>query len=907
MHLRRSFAIAIVSLAAGSAVAAPILAGEPVDYARDVKTILARHCYACHGVLRQQATLRLDVASAIARGGESGAAILPGNAAASLLVQRVTAADPAERMPPEGEPLSRQQIQILKDWIDQGAPAPDEPLPADPRDHWSFKPPVRPPLPADSIPEAGAIDAFLAAAQRAQGIVPADEAPRNVLLRRVYLDLIGVPPTRDELQAFLRDESPAAYETVVDSLLADPRHGERWARHWMDVWRYSDWSGFGAEVRYSQRHIWHWRDWIVESLNADKPYDQMVVEMLAADEIAPADPANLRATGYLARNWYLFNRNYWLDSTVEHAGKAFLGVTVNCARCHDHMYDPIAQEDYFRLRAFFEPHDVRTDRVPGQADLSLDGLPRVYDKAADAPTYVFARGNEAEPLADRPIAPGVPEIFGTQPAIQPVELAPSAHVPALADFWRREVLAQARTSVDQGRANLTVARQTLATADDAARATAQAAVTLGERTMAAAEANLVSQTARIAADLARFARPPAPEAGDLALAAGLAHREWQLRQAEENAFRVEGEVAAAQRALEPANEATKTALAAAEAKLTLAREALGKEQAAATNPPADYPPLGPVYPGTSTGRRLALARWMVHRDNPLAARVAVNHIWLRHFDAPLVPTVFDFGRNGKPPVHPELLDWLAVDLMEGGWNMKRLHKAIVTSQAYRRLSAATEKTEVSLAADPENRTLWRMNARRMEAESVRDSVLHLSGQLDPLMGGPALDQNLGLSSNRRSLYFHHAYEKKMLFLTLFDGASENACYRRGTSVIPQQALALANSQLSLDKSRLLAKSLGDKSLGELAAGELAPGASDRDEAFVKLAFEHVLCRSASPAELETCRQFLRDQAALFVAGGLAPATGGGAAAVKPATDPAERARENLVHVLFNHHDFVTVR
>src|SRR5262249_23145443 len=257
----------------------------------------------------------------------------------------------------------------------------------------------RPPLPQvrNAAWERNPIDAFLAAEHERHGLEPRPEASKPVLLRRVYLDLIGLPPTTAELHAFLDDRSPDAYEKVVDRLLARPRSGERWGRHWMDVWRYSDWAGYGAEVRDSQKHIWRWRDWVIESLNADKGYDRMVQEMLAADELAPGDADAARATGFLVRNWYLFNRNVWLDRAGEHTGRACLGVTLNCARCHDHFFDPFTQKEYTAFRAVFEPHDVRTDRVPGVVDVNRDGLVRVYDKNPDAPTYLFLRGDEANP------------------------------------------------------------------------------------------------------------------------------------------------------------------------------------------------------------------------------------------------------------------------------------------------------------------------------------------------------------------------------------------------------------------------------------------------------------------------------------------------------------------------------
>ncbi len=277
---------------------------EVVDYLRDVKPILADRCSSCHGAIRQKAGLRLDTAALIRKGGESGPAIEPGHSGESLLIERVTAgANHPDRMPPpsEGVALGDREIGILRGWIDQGAAAPAEATPADPSRHWAYVPPARSAVPDLAGPgwSRNPIDAFLAAAHRAKGLHASPPARKDLLLRRLYLDLVGLPPTRDELIDFRSDRSPGAYEKVVDRLLASPRYGERWGRHWMDVWRYSDWYGLGEEARYSHPHIWQWRDWIVAALNADKGYDRMLVEMLAADELTPYDPETVRATGFL--------------------------------------------------------------------------------------------------------------------------------------------------------------------------------------------------------------------------------------------------------------------------------------------------------------------------------------------------------------------------------------------------------------------------------------------------------------------------------------------------------------------------------------------------------------------------------------------------------------------------------
>ncbi len=304
-----------------------------------------------------------------------------------------------------------------------------------------------------------------------------------------------------------------------------------------------------------------------------------------------------------------------------------------------------------------------------------------------------------------------------------------------------------------------------------------------------------------------------------------------------------------------------------------------------------------TYPATSSGRRLVMARWITDRQNPLTARVAMNHIWLRHFGRAIVPSVFDFGRNGQPASHPALLDWLADEFMRNNWSMKSMHRLIVLSSAYRMESTPAA---ADLAVDPDNRFVWRMNPRRLEAEGVRDSVLYVAGQLDAAMSGPDIDQNLGLTVPRRSLYFRHAAEKEVEFLQLFDAANVTECYQRSESIVPQQALALANSTLVVSQARCLARALF-KEVGEKC-----------DEAataqFVRLAFEQVLSRPPSAEEQSQCCRFLQAQAGLLAnKKKLTPFVAGTSAALAPAADPNLRAREDLIGVLLNHNDFVTVR
>jgi hypothetical protein len=1082
--------------------AAGLRAEERVDYLRDIKPILKARCYACHGVLKQRSGLRLDTADLLKQGGDTGPVVVPGKADESMLILRVTASDRRRRMPPKGEPLTAKQINSIRAWIEQGAPSPVAEKPEeDPTRHWAFQPPVRttPPSVKDPSQVGNAIDAFLAAKRDAKGLTPLPAASRAVLLRRVYLDLVGVPPTREELHAFLADSSPDAYARVVDRLLASPAYGERWGRHWMDVWRYSDWYGLGAQLRYSQKHIWHWRDWIIESLNEDKGYDRMVLEMLAADEVAPTDHHALRATGFLARNYFLFNRTTWLDNTIEHTSKAFLGLTMQCAKCHDHKYDPITQVDYYRFRAIFEPHQVRLDALPGEIDLERDGLPRVFDAHPEVPTYLFVRGNPKDPDTSKVIAPDVPRFLLREGLdITPVSLPAEAHDPALQAFVLADHLRQAEREITAARQALTRAQEQLARAEqrereqaapdpkettepsgqvfladdfakerpdlwemgpgewtykdgqllqtktgadraylrsrenhpadfearfrfrttggmkwksvglcfdvaegreklvylsavspgsklqiaykvganhvyppgamqargvqlntpyeltirvrgtlvnvavngqhalayqlpvkretgkvdliafDAAtefdavsiqelpagvklvqagmpqlprtqpltRAQAEAAVKAAEKGLQAAQLQPAMLQAVHRAQRARQENKVAGEATRLAGEAALAEARYQLAQAEAYVLRLQHQMASS-------GDQGKLAKA-----LTQAKAGLEKAKQRLAKPGKTYTPLraslkaleGPAentasrnqpYPKESTGRRTALARWIIDRNNPLSARVAVNHLWLRHFGKPLVEPVTDLGRRTPEPLHRDLLDYLAVEFMESGWRMKALHRLIVTSNAYRLSGESGNADPETRKKDPNNHYYWRRDPVRMESEVVRDSLLHLAGALRQQLGGPTLDPKKADTAYRRSLYFAHSRDDVHPFLTQFDDANIMDCYRRSESIVPQQALTLANSQLSLAMAR------------ELGARLHAQVGSEANDSFIDLAWETILGTTPTPEERTACREALEQmQAAL---------------AERKHPDPTLRARQNLVHALFNHNDFITIR
>lgn len=741
---------------------------------------------------------------------------------------------------PMGKPqLAAPVVAKIAAWIRAGAEA-------GPAQHWAFTKPVRKPV------AGNAVDMYLRAAYKQRGLTPAQEADKRTLLRRVTLDLTGVPPTTEEMQAFLGDKSPDAYERVVDKLLGSSRYGERWGRHWMDVWRYSDWYGYrrSNEVRNSQRHIWQWRDWIVESVNADKPYDRMVMEMLAGDELAPGDTKVLRATGYLARNYNRYDRDGWMQDAVDHTAMAFLGVTLKCARCHDHKYDPFSQAEYYQFRAFFEPYEVRIDRVPGETNIEKAGLVRAYDAKAETPTYLFVGGNVASPDKSKELPPAIPAVLGKVSAAAPVEVPLEARYPDIREFVHRDLLAEAKGEIEKAKSP--VAKK-------------------------AAEARLTALEARIRADKAKHSK--AADAEELAKTAQRLERNAYVLTGEADLERAQEKLAEALKATKPDGEVDEKKVGAAKAELDKAVAALGKKLEA-------YSPIGTMYPEKSTGRRTALAKWIASAENPLTARVAVNHIWARHFGRGIVESVNDFGQYGKLPTHPELLDFLATELVAQGWKMKPIHRMLVTSQAYRMASvgdAANEKT------DPDNRYYWRMNARRMEAEAVRDSVLFVSGQLDTATGGPEVEETKELDSMRRSLYIRQAPDIRAEFLSQFDAANTNECYRREESIVPQQALSLANSRLTLEQARRLA--------GKLPV-----------DGFIGAAFEAVLNRPPTPVERDDASTFLVQQAKLLAEPAkLKPFETGVATPLKPSADPAPRARENLVHVLFNLNEFVTIR
>lgn len=690
----------------------------------------------------------------------------------------------------------------------------------------------------------------------------------------------------------------------------------------------------------------------------------MVVDMLAADERAPGDPASVRATGYLVRSWDIFNRNAQLASTVEHTAKAFLGLTIGCARCHDHKFDPIAQVDYYRLRAFFEPVHIRIDRVAGEPDRSKQGLPRVFDDFLQAQTFLFTRGDETRPSGP-PLSPAPPPVIGGEVKIARVNLPLAASCPdkrafvidetvaAAASAVRAAATVRARAESDldaktralaatsaadneaqtryQGTSKPSEAAAARALAIDAvaAKARAQLEHTEAQRALTRADSALAAATARQRAleavlEVERLEDDGAKQTGSAlwtkaAIRASSLQKKLAAIESRERLLTAEHALERAQQTLarvtasgDPAKDPQlKSAIAKASTEVVEAGKSLAEcqkhriatekeERAQATTAYTPRPLVyhrakttyrgdmgNSPYPTSSTGRRLALARWIVDRRNPLTARVAVNHVWMRHFGEPLVDPVYDFGLRTARPIYQDLLDWLAVEFMESGWSMKRLHRRIVTSRAYQMRSGGGPNESENVRIDPDNRAFWRMTARRMEAEVIRDSLLHLGSGLDTRMGGPELALATADSVPRRSLYFRHARGERAPFLTMFDAPNVEECYRRDETIVPQQALALNHGRLALAQSEQIAASIDY----EVGSGDGVAGRA----AFIESAFERLLGRAASDAEIRECGAAL-DQLAEALA-----------TESSPGNERQKKARAALVHVLVNHNDFVTIR
>jgi mono/diheme cytochrome c family protein len=839
----------------------PVLtrAVEPVDYVRDVKPLLAKHCIACHGPDKQRSGLRLDTAASALKGGNSGPAIVPGKSGDSRLLIAVSGGtDDVTAMPPKDKPpLSKEEIAVLRAWVDAGAAAPANEaaakLSSPAGQHWSFRPIARPAEPGvkNATWVRNPVDRFVLARLEKEKLAPSPEADRATLLRRVSLDLTGLPPSPQEVIDFLKDERPDAYERVVDRLLASPHYGERWGRHWLDLARYADSNGYSIDA---PRSIWTYRDWVINALNKDMPFDQFTVEQLAGDLLPNATNEQLIATGF-HRNTQINQEGgidleqFRVESIVDRVnttGSAFLGLTIGCCQCHDHKFDPLSQREYYQLFAFFNSVDEPTLELP---------TPEQKRKRAD----VQARIAELEKRL-KALDATTPEKLAAWEG----SLTPEAK--AMLPEKIQAILAIAVNGRTPGQ------EQALITAYQNVAQTGPAVAVLGDPNPLTRAANLLSASLRqaLAKDIARLKKEMP------AITTTLIVRE--------------------RKTLRTTN-------------IHLGGDFLRKGAVVVPDVPSVLPPLGRT-PGETTGvpNRLDFARWVVRPNNPLTARVMVNRFWQSYFGTGLVETENDFGTQGTPPTHPELLDWLADEFVARGWGMKAMHRLIVTSATYRQSS----KSRPELASvDARNRLLARQSRLRLEAEVVRDVALASSGLLNPAVGGPSVHPpqpqgvynftqvpkewatSTGPDRYRRGIYTFLWRSAPHPGLTVFDAPDATfSCTRRNRSNTPLQALTLLNDQ-------------GFFEFAQALAGRVLKEGKPDDAECLRYAFRLCLARESTAREYEALSRLLAKERERFAA---SPKE---AKALCPAELPtdADRARYAawvmVGRVLLNLDEFIT--
>ena len=686
--------------------------GSLPRFEKDVVPILARNCHKCHGAKQQEGKLDLRTVSAMLRGGDSGSVLVRGHADRSYFLQMITSGE----MPPESEKrLAQDEIALLRRWVDFGAPADERLVELSPTDHyrdkhrkhWAFQKPVAvtPPKVRRQLLVRVPIDAFVLRRLEAEGLSFAPRAQRVTLARRASFDLTGLPPTPDGLQAFLKDKSPEAFAKLVDRLLDSPAYGERWARHWLDVARYADYYDADAKARQMTAEpldAWRYRDWVVDSLNNDLPFNQFIVHQIAGDLLPNPTgeaiyPDGLVATTFLSNGvWDPHDADKekivsdMADDNIDTIGKAFLGLTLGCARCHDHKFDPVSTEDYYALAGmFYSTHFLAKLGTKGGA-YTMNRVPLV--PAAD----VAKRQEHVNQLN---------QINEKLAALDKQSPKPPPN--------------------DPQRVQLTTKRDRLQS--ELPPETPRAIAVQEGGTPGGLFPNIQDVPIHIRGSYARLGR---------IVPRGLPH------------FFV------------------------------------GDSQT-------------PITQGS--GRR-QLADWVASPDNPLTARVIVNRVWQWHFGKGLVHTPNNFGMRSQPPAHPQLLDWLANDLITNGWSLKKLHRRIMLSATYQQSSQVAREL---VERDPDNRLLARFAPRRLEAEAIRDAMLFVSGRLDPTSSGPA---GVDLNIRRRSLYVQTARWNRSNFATLFDAANPDASTaRRVSTTVTPQSLFLLNNAFTLDQARHLAK------------------------------------------------------------------------------------------------------
>jgi len=886
---------------------------SPEFFEQKIKPLLVETCYECHGEKKQESGLRLDSYASFVKGTDTGPIVVPGEPETSRLVAAIRYGGQI-KMPPDMK-LFPEEINLLTEWVRAGAHWPRDPnadatTPSTPekiydadgrmaeakRTHWAFQLVKMPEVPAVSNPAwpRDDVDHFILAALDEKNIDPSPEADRHTLIRRLYYDLIGLPPDPADVEAFVRDDRPEAYGELVEKLLAMPQYGERWARHWLDVSRYADTRGYvGPDDRFFP-FSYTYRDYVVRAFNTDLPYDQFILQQLAADKLdLGEDKRPLAAMGFLTLGRRFLNvTNDIIDDRIDVTTRGLLGLTVTCARCHDHKFDPIPAADYYSLYGVFrssqEPADLPLIEEPNPDDPQYQEYLRIIDqKESEANAYQstvhvdllkHAHTRIGEYLLGARLARDITEdeaflrkakelglnhqllkrwvtFFQTDRAADPVFAVWCALAPIPDESFAASA-ATTLAALKSGGATLNTRiaktfETTPATLAEAAERYQALLAEIDERWV-----RLAAERVQVALETNTTPRLPdaLPDPSDEALRQALYAPGYPATITLADAFDL-SEVPERERIRALRNNVTNhkaTHPGRPDRAMVLADAApyepyvflRGKEDNKGEVIPRRF--IGVLSaedraPFTEGSGRLELARAIASPENPLTARVFVNRVWAHHFGKPLVSTPSDFGLRSDPPSHPELLDYLARRFMDEGWSVKNLHRTIVRSAAYRQ--ASLDRPDAA-AADPENRLLWKQNRRRLDFESMRDSLLAMAGTLDLAQGGPALDLFSSPFPPRRTLYGLVERQNLPSVFRSFDFATPDAhAPQRYETVVPQQALFLMNSPFAIEQARAFA------ARPELTASS-DPDA--RADAMLRLTFQ----RDPSPEEKNLVREFL---------------------------------------------------
>jgi hypothetical protein len=888
-------------------------AAVAVEFETDVVPVLEARCYKCHGEEKQKSKLRLDSAEAILKGGESGEPVfVAGQSAGSHIIKLVTGEDPDEVMPPKGERLTADEVSVLRTWIDEGAKLPG--IAANlvgklSTDHWSFQPVVRPELPIEGDPFiANPVDSFVLAKMRAAALLPSRPADRHTLIRRLYLVMHGMPPTPDEVDAFVRDKSKDAYRKLVDRVLKSPRYGERWGRHWLDVARYADTNGF--ETNRERKTAYHYRDYVINAFNDDKPYDRFIVEQLAGDTCG-ADAA----TGFLVAGPYdivkspdinltLMQRQDELADMVNTTGTAFLGLTLGCARCHNHKFDPILQKDYYSIQAVFAGVNYAERRLPKALDeATAKRLPKLklQQKAVDGellalklkseivqkqreakeelslrpPVNASKNTDEFSPTDAKVVRFTIHASSGSQPCIDELEifdtkgenvaLASKGAVPTASGTLPGYAIHKLKHINDGKYGN---PRSWISNTTGGGWIQIELKELERIERIEWARDRIGGLTDRLATDYVIEASTDGAEWHELANShdrkpyggspGPTAYQKYLVKKdaARAKVLETQTKTLTQQIAdLENGPSAWVGTFGQPGPTHRLYRgEPMQKREVVAPDALTVLGTLAMAVDEPEQERRRKLADWIASKENPLPARVLVNRLWHYVFGIGIVETPSDLGVNGVPPTHPELLDWLAHEFMHSGWSVKHMQRLILLSNTFQQ--ASTPRPDAS-KIDASSRLLWRFPPRRLEAEAIRDSILAVSGALDLTQGGPGFylhrvqvenvmhyfpKDEFGPEDFRRMVYLFKIRQEQDAIFGSFDCPDGNqAIAKRSRSNTPLQALNLFNSPFVLQQAEYLSNRLTDQTS---SAGK------------VTKAFQLVLARDPDAFEIEASTEII---------------------------------------------------